>query len=81
MLSARRTSASRRCPILRFEEPAQRFHAAHDHEQVVLSRQREDGVDQVVTRALVAQVNLQPVSEKSNKIANRPEPIRAVSTD
>ena len=39
--------------VFRFEEAAQRLYPAHDYDQIVLPRQGEDGVDQVVTRALV----------------------------
>src|SRR5262249_17519292 len=39
-----------------------------DHEQIVLAGQREDRVDQIVPRALVTQVDFQPVSEEGEEV-------------
>ena len=50
--------------VVGLEELGQRLDALDDERQVVLAGQREDGVDQVVARALVAQVDLQPLGEE-----------------
>ena len=47
--------------VVGLQELGQRLDALDDERQVVLAGQREDGVDQVVTRALVLQVDFQPL--------------------
>ncbi len=54
--------------VVGVEEAPQRLDAAHDHQQVVLAGQREHRVDQIVPRALVAQVDLQAVGEEGEEV-------------
>ena len=46
----------------------ERLDPAHDHEEIVLARQGEDGVDEIVPRALFAQVDFQPVGEEGEEV-------------
>ena len=54
--------------VVAVEQLAERLDAAHDHQQVVLARQREHRVDQIVPRALVAQVDFQAVGEEGEEV-------------
>ena len=54
--------------VVGVEEFAERLDAAHDHQQVVLAAEREHGVDQIVPRALLAQLDLQAVGEESEQV-------------
>ena len=54
--------------VVGLQELAQRFDALHDQREVVLSAEREHGVDEVGTCALLAKVDLQPVSEEAEQI-------------
>ncbi len=46
----------------------ERLDPADDHEQIVLPRQREHRVDEIVPRALVAQVDFQAVGEEGEEV-------------
>ena len=62
-------------PVLGVEQPPERLDPPDDREQIVLAGQGEDRVDQVVTGALVAQVDLQPVGEEVEQAGRDcPEP-------
>ena len=50
--------------VVGLQELGQRLDALDDQRQVVLAGEREDRVDQIVPRALVPQVHLQPVGEE-----------------
>ena len=54
--------------VVAVEEFAERLDAAHDQQQVVLAFEREHGIDQIVPRALLAQLDLQAVGEEGKKI-------------
>jgi hypothetical protein len=56
--------------VLRFEEPGKRLDPAHDHQEVVLAAEREYGIDEIVTCALISEVYFQPVGEKGYKCLN-----------
>ena len=47
---------------------AERLDPAHDHQEIVLAGQREHGVDQIMPRALVAQVDFEAVGEEGQKV-------------
>ena len=53
--------------VLGVEEAAKRLDPAHDHEQIVAT-EREHGIDEIVPRALVAQMHLEPVGEEGKEI-------------
>ena len=53
MLVARLTPARRFLPSSVSRNFDKRFDAADDHQQIVLPAEREDGIDQVMTRALL----------------------------
>ena len=57
--------------VVGLQELGQRLDALDDERQVVLAGQREDGVDQIVARALVPQVNLQPLGEEGEEVGTR----------
>ena len=54
--------------VLGVEQAPERLDAADDHEEIVLAGQREHRVDQIVPRALVAQVDLQAVGEEGEEV-------------
>ena len=47
---------------------AERLDAAHDHQEIVLAGQREHRVDQIVPRALVAQIDFEAVGEEGEEV-------------
>ncbi len=53
--------------VLGIEETPERLDAAHDHQQVVAA-ESEHRVDEIVTRALITQMHLQPISEEGEQI-------------
>ena len=55
--------------VVGVEEFAERLDAADDQHEVVLAGQREHGVDEIVARALLAQLDLQAVGEEGEQIA------------
>ncbi len=55
--------------VLGVEQPAERLDPADDHEQIVLAGQREHRVDQIVPRALVAEVDFEAVGEEGEEVA------------
>ena len=50
------------------EELSERLDPADDHEKIVLTRQREHRVDEVVPRALLAQVDFQAIGEEGEEV-------------
>ncbi len=54
--------------VVGLQELGQSLDALDDEGEVVLAGQREDGVDQVMPRALVPQVDLQPLGEEPEEI-------------
>ncbi len=60
--------------VVGVEETAERFDAANDEKQIVLFTETEDRIDQIMPRALVAQIDLQPIGEEGQ---NRSEEIAA----
>ena len=65
-------------PVLGVEEAPERLDPADDHEQIVLARQREHRVDEIVPRALVAQVDFQAVGEEGEEAGGHCGPRRRV---
>ena len=55
--------------VLGFEQFSERLDPADDHEKIVLPRQREHRVDEIVPRALFAQVDFQAVGEEGEEVA------------
>src|SRR6266699_1560146 len=55
-------------PILCLKEVPECLHPADDQHEVVLAAQREHGIDQIVPRALPAQLNLQAIREERKKV-------------
>ena len=49
----------------------ERLDAPHDHQQIVLTRQREDSVYKIVSGALVAQVDLQPIGKEREQVGGQ----------
>ena len=54
--------------VVGVEEFAQRLDAADDQHEIVLAGQREHGVDEIVARALLAELDLQAVGEEGEQI-------------
>ena len=54
--------------VLGIEQAPERLDPAHDHEKIVLAGQGEDRVDEIVPRALVAQVDFQAVGEEGEEV-------------
>ena len=63
MLAARLVPASEILAVVGVEEFSERLDAADDQHEVVLPRQREHRVDKIVPRALLAELDLEAVSE------------------
>ena len=61
--------------VLGVEEAAKRVDAAHDHQKVVLTAESEHRVDQIVPRALIAQIDLEAVGEEIEQDSVRPASI------
>ena len=53
--------------VLGIEEFAKRLDAADDEQEIVLAFEREHGVDQIVPRALLAELDFEAVGEKSEQ--------------
>src|SRR6185437_4321409 len=53
--------------VVGVEEFAQRLDAADDQEQIVLAFESKDGVDEIVPRALLAQLDFQAVGEEGKQ--------------
>ena len=51
------------------EEFAERFDAADDQQEIVLAFEREHGIDQIVPRALLAELDFQAVGEEVQEVA------------
>ena len=69
--------------VVGVEEFAQRLDPADDQHEVVLAFEREHGIDEIVPRALLAQLDFQAVGEEGEKvIATFPIPCwqKALST-
>ena len=54
--------------VVTVEELAERFNAAHDHQQIVLTFKSKHRVNQIVPRTLIAQLNLQAIREEGEQI-------------
>ena len=54
--------------VLGFEQFSKRLDPADDHEQIVLPRQREHRVDQIVARAFFAEVDFQAIGEEGEEV-------------
>ena len=61
--------------VLAVEQFSQRLDPAHDHEQIVLARQGEHRVDEIVPRALFAQVDFQAVGEEGEEVVDLSRPL------
>ena len=62
--------------VVAVEEFAERLDATDHHQEVVLAAEREHGIDEIVTRALISELDLQAVGEERQKIARKPETLR-----
>ena len=56
--------------VVGVEELAERLDPADDHQEIVLALQREHRIDEIVPRALVAELNFQAVGEEGEEILN-----------
>ena len=54
--------------VVGVEELAERLDAADDHQEIVLAAEREHGIDEIVTRALVAELDFQAVGEEGKQV-------------
>ena len=50
--------------VIGVEEFAERLDAADHHQEIVLAAEREHGVDEIVARALLAELDFQAVGEE-----------------
>src|SRR6185295_12309277 len=53
--------------VVGVKELSERLDAADDQEQIVLAAEREHGVNEIVTRALVAELDFQAVGEEGQE--------------
>ncbi len=53
--------------VVGVEEFAERLDAADDQQEIVLAAKREHGIDEVVTRALIAELDLQAIGEEGDQ--------------
>ena len=60
--------------VLGVEEFAQRLDPADDEQEIVLAFQREYGIDEIVPRALLAQLHFEAVGEELKKVIFQPRP-------
>ena len=68
MLAARLVPASRFLPSSVSRNLPERLDAADDQQEIVLAFEREHGIDEIVPRALLAQLDLQAVGEEGEEI-------------
>ena len=54
--------------VVGIEEFAERLDAANDHQQIVLAFEREHGIDEIVPRALLAQLDFQTIGEEGQQV-------------
>ena len=54
--------------LLRIEETLKRRDAGHDQKKIVLTRQSEHRVDEIVPRAALAQIDFEPLAEKTHEL-------------
>ena len=54
--------------VLGFEQLSERLDPADDHEKIVLPRQREHRIDQIVARAFFAEVDFQAIGEEGEEV-------------
>ena len=57
--------------VVGVEEFAERLDAADDHQEIVLAFEREHGIDEIVPRALLAELDLQAVGEEGKEIIDQ----------
>ncbi len=72
MLAARLHAGEQALAVIGCEEFAERLDAADDQEEVVLAfaMLREDGIDEIVARALIAQLDFEAVEEEGEQLSN-----------
>ena len=58
--------------VVGIEEFSERLDAADHHQEIVLTAEREYGVDEIVPRALLAELNFQAIGEEGNQIYGAP---------
>ena len=68
---ARLTPVEQHGAVVGLQELAQRLDPLDDQRQVVLAAQREHRIDQIVPRALLAQMHLEPVGEEGEEVCRR----------
>ena len=81
MFAARRKAASGAAPSARRKEASERLDALDDEEQVVVRAAAfaaQHGIDEVVTRALLAQLHLEAVVEEGEEFGRHAPGSRAV---
>ena len=54
--------------VVGVEKFAERLDAADHHQQIVLASEREHGIDEIVPRALLAELDFQAVGEEGQEI-------------
>ena len=54
--------------VLAVEQVSKRLDPANDHEKIVLARQGEHRVDQIVPRPLVAEIHFQAIGEEGEEV-------------
>src|SRR6516165_6671810 len=54
--------------VIGVEEFAKRLDTADDHQEIVLAIEREHGVHEIMTRALLAKLDFEAVGEEGQKI-------------
>ena len=64
MLLARFVPGEQVLAVVGIEEFAERLDAADHHQEIVLTFKREHGIDEIVPRALLAQLDFQTVGEE-----------------
>ena len=54
--------------VIAFEEFGKRFDAADDHQEIILPAKREHGIDQIMPRALILEIDFETIGEEGEEI-------------
>ena len=68
MLAARLVPASRFLPSSVSRNLPSASTRRTDHQQIVLTTEREHGIDEIVTGALIAELNLEAIGEERDEV-------------
>src|SRR5438132_915352 len=58
-------------PVTWVKEAAKRFDAGDNEKEIVLTRQGEDSVDEIIPDTALAQVNFEPLAKKAHELGEK----------